>query len=156
MAPTAEAASPIGIANVSGGIPVKSMKLTRSVSSCPIRGLCPSRSHGKLSTRLTGDDRHKIVAKRGAAFTIMVRSLRRAKRTVLLKGPRRLQASQDWGKRPLSTHFSPQPSRITPITDVVMLSRLTRPLRSRSLKPNWKRNSLKVLLKEGLAFRGHG
>ena len=56
----------------------------------------------------------------------------------------RSRANQVLGKRLSSIPCSPPRSRITQIIDAVMRSRLIRLLRSRSLKPNWRKSSSRV------------
>lgn len=96
------------------------------------------------------NQRHKIVAKRGAAFTIMV-SLNHDEMELLAPAVTppnfahdRLLASPVWARRPSSTPSSLPLSRTTPITSADTKSRSTRPLRSRSPRPNWKRSSSRV------------
>lgn len=88
------------------------------------------------------NQRHKIVAKRGAAFTIMVRvhGLPLTAHTELI----RLLVNQDWARLPSSIHCSLPPSRTTPITRDGTQSRLTRLWRLRSPRQNWRRSSSKV------------
>jgi hypothetical protein len=76
MAPaTVESASPIGIANVSHGCVDVGLDSLADLSSVASQStVCPWRTTLDIDDMLTAQSRHKIVAKRGAAFTIMVSS----------------------------------------------------------------------------------
>lgn len=91
------------------------------------------------------NQRHKIVAKRGAAFTIMVGI---SVGGIVHRGQKltyyRLLASPGWERLPSSTLSSPLLLRTTQTTSADMLSRSTRPWRLRSPRPSWKRSFSRV------------
>ena len=79
MAPAqSEAASPIGIANVSfsGFQTVQNRRADKRSSTASKSEVRPCSDHFGRRTNAHNKLRHKIVAKRGAAFTIMVCSAR--------------------------------------------------------------------------------
>jgi hypothetical protein len=88
------------------------------------------------------NQRHKIVAKRGAAFTIMVGSPHRLHGLTLMSC--RSPASLGWARLPSSTPSSPPRSRTIKITSGDMPSRSTRQSKSRSPRLSWKRSSSRV------------
>lgn len=117
-------------------------------SSFPIRGKsCVG--IWSLKSALTECYRHKIVAKRGAAFTIMVTSRDRQQAQLCLTSCRS-PASQDSERRPSSTRCSQLQSRTTPIISVGTQSKSIKPWKLRSLRQSWRRSSSKVTTPTGL------
>ena len=91
------------------------------------------------------------MAKRGAAFTIMVLDHLPMDEAEVYRF--RLLANPGLGKRPSSIRFSRQRSKTTQTTGVVMLSRWTRPLRSRSQRQSSRRSSSRVAFMETISFQ---
>lgn len=86
------------------------------------------------------------MAKRGAAFTIMVTSCdcQQPGSSLIMC---RLPASQDWERQPSLIRSSRRPSKITPITSAGMQNKSTKLSKSRSPRQSWRKSSSKVATK---------
>lgn len=131
--------------------PLVSSQKLRSPRTIMSRPAAQQQSQGEAASPIgianLPNQRHKIVAKRGAAFTIMVWHFQKPPITVVLADHMtRSLANLDWAKPPLSTPSSQPPSRTTKTTRDDMQSKSIRPSRLRSQRPSWKRSFSKVEL----------